>query len=166
MYGQDDAPPHASHYKPKFVSGARLPHAWIRIRTPEVGQNFRPLDVSYVKEWPANEVAARTASILDLCPFNSFTLVVGSRDAWSPRFEQLQERLSQKSVKIKVNLKASESDFEFVFPKQQQLFAQSTQIADGGGILVRPDQHILAITGPDDTVQEIEQVILSHLGFP
>ncbi|KAI0136212.1 FAD binding domain-containing protein [Xylariales sp. AK1849] len=163
VYGREQPPPHASHYSPKFVAGARLPHAWIKFQESKVPAHFTPIDVSYVKEWTGEEISGRAASTLDLCPFDSLTLIVGSRGAWGQRVQTCRGSLKRHNIQI--SLWASDTDFEFVYPKQEQLFAQGAQLADGGGILVRPDQHILAILDPEASTKDVGQLVLDHLGF-
>ncbi|ORY61761.1 FAD binding domain-containing protein [Pseudomassariella vexata] len=161
VYGSKHAPSNASHYTPKLIPGARLPHAWIKLHDPTQIPDFKPVDVSYVEEWSNDEIFARTASTLDLCHFNSFTVVVGSRDDWGRRYEELQDLLRGRH--IQVHLYALDADFEFVFEKHRMLFKQGSNMMRGGAILVRPDQHILAIVEPRASAAEILLVLLKHL---
>ncbi|KAK9792807.1 putative FAD-binding domain-containing protein [Seiridium cardinale] len=160
-YGEKEVPSHASHYTPKFVPGARLPHAWIKVRDGKALEPFEPLDVSYVKEWSSADVSARQTSIMDLCPYHSFTLIVGSRSGWEQRIGELQDRLQKR--KIQIRLWAAGTDFEFVFPKHEQQFDEGSRLNNGGGILIRPDQHILAVLGPEHKSSELERHVLHHL---
>ncbi|KAH8646339.1 FAD binding domain-containing protein [Xylariales sp. PMI_506] len=164
VYGSEEMPAHASQYSPKFIRGARLPHAWITFTSPKIPKDFRPLDVSYIKEWSSEDVEARTTSILDLCDYQSFTLIVGSRNAWKHRFEELQHTLRH-LTKIPVMIWAADSDFKFVFPNQAQLFERAIGLSDGGAVLVRPDQHILSILEPDAFIPDLMRALISHLGF-
>lgn len=150
-------PPHASHYTDKYVPGARLPHAWISFKEAQTPGLFRPLDVSYVKEWTEKDVSARQASTLDLCPYDSFTLIIGDRQAWEQRFKHLQKSLADT---FKIRLWSVNEDFGFAFPEQEKQFRQGFGLDSGGGVLVRPDQHILAVL---DEASFLEGHIYNHL---
>ncbi|KAH8201738.1 hypothetical protein TruAng_004090 [Truncatella angustata] len=163
VYGQKDTPSHASHYIPKFVPGARLPHAWISCGGSSVLSPHQPLDVSYVKEWSMEDISARKASILDLCAYDSFTVLVGSGGVWGRSFGELQQRLAKKGIKI--NRYTAPGDFDFIFPEQKRLFSNIAEFASGGCILVRPDQHILAKVKPTDAINDLERHVLHHLGL-
>lgn len=160
VYGINEAPAHASHYTPKFVPGARLPHAWIRFNGSAA---LPPIDVSYVKEFSEQDIKSRQYSTLDLCRHNCFTLLVGSRDQWSERFQALEAAL--KSRGFRVALAVACHDFDFVYEKQELLFANEGNLSSGGGLLIRPDQHLLRLVQPTDSVVSIEQSLLEYLGF-
>jgi hypothetical protein len=159
VYGQKEAPAHASHYTPKFVPGARLPHAWIS--RPDT--TIAAIDVSYVPEFSAEEVKAKTYSTLDLCDFDAVTLVVGSQEAWSARFDALT-KICEKS-NIKLRLYAADSTFKFVDPKGEALFDENVQLGSGGGLLVGPDQHVLEKLTADSTVDGLKATIFEFLGL-
>lgn len=162
VYGSDETPPHASHYKPKFVPGARLPHAWIKF-PPGKQLHLPPEDVSYVWEFTPTEVEERRYSTLDLCDFNAFTLLAGSRSHLVDRFNAASELLLQWPFKF--NLFASDSDFSFVAPAYEALFSEQGGLGKGEAILIRPDQHILARLGPNSSAEHIRDVICDHLGL-
>lgn len=155
------APAHASHYTPKFVPGARLPHAWIRIKGTAA---LSPIDVSYVKEFSEEDIKSRQYSTLDLCSYDRFTLLVGSRDQWAERFQALEAAMEQYGVRVV--LVVSHHDFDFVYESQEHLFAVEGKLSSGGGLLIRPDQHILRLVKPTDPVASIEKSLVEHLGFP
>lgn len=161
MYGNDEAPPHASHYIPKFTPGARLPHSWINVLSGKAPIPSSPIDVSYVKEYSEDEISNRTTSTLDLCGYDSFTMIVGSKSIWNQRVDELQTRLNAR--KIRLSLWASGLDFEFVFPHQKQLFLEEARILEDYGLLIRPDQHILALLRPTSTVDDVEGLVMNHL---
>lgn len=121
------------------------------------------VDVSYVREFSAEDVALRQYSTLDLCPFDGFTLLVGSREAWAGRFEQLESAMNQQGVKV--FLRAADEDFNFVGKEAASLFATQGNLNAGGGLLVRPDQHLLASVCPDDNEHTLRRVICQHLGY-
>jgi hypothetical protein len=163
VYGQTEKPPHASHYSPKFVPGARLPHAWIKLRSSGAQPQIEPLDISYVKELTPSEIDACRYSILDLCAFDTFTLFVGSIDTWAGHFEALQDALSDRGVKL--NLFAADRDFEFANEQHHDLFSSGAGFGAGGGVLVRPDQHILGRFEKGDTWEGLKNALEGHLGF-
>lgn len=159
VYG-GDPPTHASHFSPKFVAGARLPHAWIRLKT---SAELPPVDVSYIKEFSKDDIQSRKYSTLDLCPFDSFTLLVGSRSQWAGGFAALES--SVKSLRVKVCLRVAGEDFEFVDGKYEELFSLKANFNADGGLLVRPDQHLLRVLGPSDDGEAIITAVREHLGL-
>lgn len=122
-----------------------------------------PLDVSYVREWSAKDIQARRYSILDLCRFDSFTLIVGWKQAWSSRFADLKGVMAKCGVRLE--LKAADVDFGFVFTEQQRLFEENVRLGEGGGLLVRPDQHIMLKLSADTSVEEMSTVLRDHIGL-
>lgn len=120
------------------------------------------IDVSYTKELSQDEVEARKYSTLDLCPFDKFTLILGSRSAWSERFQDLQRSVRDYGVQV-CSCVAGE-DFDFVDQKYADRFANEVDLYTGGGLLIRPDQHILRILRTDDRAEELHTIILEHLG--
>lgn len=135
VYGRKEKPRHASHYTPKFVPGARLPHAWISPEAFVIPAGLAPVDTSYVWEFSPSEVRERQYSTLDLCPKDAFTLIVGHQIHWVARFEEIAERLSEH--KVKLQLCAVDHDFEFVLPEQRKIFEEQASLASGGGLLIR-----------------------------
>lgn len=163
VYGDNSVPPDASSYTPKFVPGARLPHAWIHIRISDFLVANAPVDISYVNELSAEYVAARQYSVLDLCAINSFTMVVGSQSSWLDKFRALRRSLAQRRVKL--NMFAAGEDFEFTNDLHRKLFADGVEFGSGGGLLLRPDQHILTRLSSETTAEEMEAEIVGHLGL-
>lgn len=163
VYGDKSVPPNASTYTPKFVPGARLPHAWIRIRNSNFLAQHAPVDISYVKELSPEFVAERQYSVLDLCAIDSFTLLVGSQSAWLERFKELRGALSQRGIKL--NMFAADEDFDFTNDLHRELFADGFELGNGGGLLLRPDQHILTRLSSGTTVGNMESDLLDHLGL-
>ncbi|KAL2285973.1 hypothetical protein FJTKL_07229 [Diaporthe vaccinii] len=160
VYGMNQAPAHASHYTPKFVPGARLTHAWITIKGTAA---LPPVDVSYVKEFSEQDIKSRQYSTLDLCSYDRFTLLVGSRDQWAEHFQALEAAMKQYGVGV--SLVAAHHDFDFVYERQEKLFAGEGKLSSGGGLLIRPDQQILRLVQPTDPVSSIEKSLVEHLGF-
>jgi len=106
---------------------------------------------------------ARRFSTLDLCAFDAFTLIVGSRDAWTERFDALKETMANWNLKL--CLYAGDSDFDFVSRSHRELFESGAQLSTGGGLLVRPDQHILAMLTKCSSVKDMKSALREHLGL-
>ncbi|KAJ9610537.1 hypothetical protein H2200_005314 [Cladophialophora chaetospira] len=140
VYGSQEIPPHASKYAPKFQVGARLPHAWIRMKD----SILQPVDVSYVDEFTKEDIELRRYSTLDLCDFDKFTLI---GDLEVP---------GVKTCRVG-------KDFEVIGSAGQE-WLQGAGLRDGGGLLVRPDQHILMVLTKDTQVEDVKQCMRRHLG--
>ncbi|RMJ18908.1 hypothetical protein CDV36_001412 [Fusarium kuroshium] len=162
VYGDKETPPHASKFSPKFTPGGRLPHAWIKPRRGAASFKLAPLDVSYVKEFHQDGINSRQFSTLDLLDFDSFTLIVSSRNAWATRFDQLHKLT--RSSGINLRLCSLDEDFEFVFEEQQDVYNKGSGILQGGGLLVRPDQHLLGCVNEKATAEDLALLVLAHLG--
>jgi hypothetical protein len=163
VYGDKSVPPNASKYTPKFVPGARLPHAWIHIRNSTFLAENAPVDISYVSELSSDDIAARQYSVLDLCAIDSFTMLVGSQSAWMEKYRELRRILGQRG--IKVNMFAADEDFSFTNELHRKLFADGVELGNRGGLVMRPDQHILTRLSSSTTAEEIQVDILEHLGL-
>ncbi|KAB5545740.1 FAD binding domain-containing protein [Coniochaeta sp. 2T2.1] len=163
VYGNKKTPPNASDFTPKFVPGARLPHAWIKAWPHSDALEMVPVDVSYVKEFGAQEIAARQFSTLDLSGIDSFTFLVASTEAWQTRFDKVRALLHQSGVEL--SIRSADRDFEFMDDKQKALFETGAGFPDGGGLVVRPDQHILGRLEEKMTAQDIAAVITRYLSI-
>ncbi|TQN67022.1 2,4-dichlorophenol 6-monooxygenase [Colletotrichum shisoi] len=162
VYGDDKPPASTSIYTPKFRTGARLPHAWIRIKSPSRDLPQQPIDLSYVEELSSEQVAARRFSTLDLVQPGTFSLIAGRRrSAWTRRFEESAEVLGYGGISL--CLWAADEDFVFCDEGHGRLFEQDGRLSHGGAILVRPDQHILECLGPETSVAEIVNCIARHM---
>lgn len=163
VYGSQEIPPHASLYRPKFVPGARLPHAWIKLLNPTIAQQTAPLDVSYVKEFSSEQVAECQFSTLDLCSFDSMTLIVSSHTGWQQSFKELQTVL--RSWNVRLRLRTVGTDFSFIHEKQARLYDQEAHFAVEGGLLVRPDQHLLGVFKSVAPSSDLASCIQRYLGL-
>lgn len=119
--------------------------------------------MAYVKEFSGQDVKSRQYSTLDLCMYDCFTLLVGSQNQWTVRFQNLEATMKRYGARIV--LVVAYRDFEFVFKEQEQLFTAEGQLGVGGGLLIRPDQHVLRLVQPKDSVACIEKSLVEHLGF-
>ena len=164
VYNSDSYNPrNASDFTAKFVLGARLPHTWIKPRRHLFNSHQKPVDLSYVDEVSAPFKDARRFTSLDLVPIDGFAMIVGMKRDWQNRFETLHYRLAIRGVKI-VRFVAGE---DFVFPvlKDGAAWMEQLGLSTGGGVIVRPDQHILMRFSKDGTGDEITDKILDHLGL-
>ncbi|OQE77006.1 hypothetical protein PENNAL_c0063G11820 [Penicillium nalgiovense] len=166
VYGATKPPAHASHYSPKFVPGARLPHAWISFPnqlSPETEAAKRsslpqkPVDVFYIKEFDEDQVRAFQWSTLDLCGPDSWTLVLGQEQE-IPHITFLQKHFNM--IGVRLNIWRLGVDFEII---RQSWFID--ELANGGGVLIRPDQHILARVSDGTNGEHLIMEVNKHLGI-
>ncbi|CAG8197121.1 unnamed protein product [Penicillium nalgiovense] len=166
VYGATKPPAHASHYSPKFVPGARLPHAWISFPnqlSPETEAAKRsslpqkPVDVFYIKEFVEDQVRAFQWSTLDLCGPDSWTLVLGQEQE-IPHITFLQKHFNM--IGVRLNIWRLGVDFEII---RQSWFID--ELANGGGVLIRPDQHILARVSDGTNGEHLIMEVNKHLGI-
>lgn len=161
VYGDRQIPENASVYEPVFIPGARLPHTWIRVLQPEL-IDLPPIDSSYVSELSEDELLAKQLSTLDLCPFDSFTLIATSH--WEGCFHKLQQLL-QDSIAPKVRLVIEGQGFKVQPGVHGQNWIERMGFNKDQAVLVRPDQHILACFSHEASAQDILQVLSGHLAW-
>lgn len=157
IYGDRQIPQNASVYKPACIPGARLPHAWIRILQPEV-VDLPPIDLSYVPELSEDELLAKQYSTLDLCSYDSFTLIATSH--WEERFDTLQQLLDTGTLKVRLVIEGQQFKVHGV---HGQSWIEKMGFDKDQAVLVRPDQHILACFSRDADVPEIINAVSTHL---
>lgn len=164
VYGDVKVPENASLYERKFVNGARLPHVWLK-RKPDVEwmRWMGPIDSSYVNEFTQGDVWAREWSVLDLCAYDAFTFFVGeeSKHSCLGYVEQIKAEMPSA---LKLNVVVLDEDFEVVMGKKGIEWMKEMGLKEGGAVLVRPDQHILALFGKGDLGQ-VTTVLKEHLGI-
>lgn len=163
VYGSDKIPSHASHYRPKFVKGARLPHAFINILDSKRTPSLRPLDLSYVDELNEAKRAQLQYSTLDLCRPDTLTLITGSQPEWHNLAEELHRRLND--VGLKVQLFQAGVDFSFISKGHEELFDTEAGLMGSGGLLIRPDQHILERVSTDMTASDLYRIVAEFVGI-
>lgn len=115
-----------------------------------------------MKEFSPQDIEARQYSTLDLCPFDKFTLITSSSSQWEERSKRLQEYVENHGVQICTRIVGEA--FDFVDQKHADIFTREVRLNTGGGLLVRPDQHILRVLHEDDGAEDLGAAILSHLG--
>jgi hypothetical protein len=156
-------------YTPRYVAGARLPHAWAYPLNSEAVLGVKPVDLSYVDELPIDDVQQRRYSTLDLCCFDSFTLLLGSGLTAQSRGRQVKDllRISAKGKAVPpLRVLQYGVDFTVRSGERADEFLDKFGLNDevGGGVLVRPDQHILLTLAEKTSVNEIVNAIMQHLG--
>ncbi|GAM88181.1 hypothetical protein ANO11243_062120 [Dothideomycetidae sp. 11243] len=161
VYGSTKTPAHASKYTPKFRPGARLPHAWITILSGQAQPELAPIDLSYVQELSNVELEAKQYSILDLCDYDGFTVLVGLGSRWRELAEQLRSDLAHLKIKILV----FGQDFEFASQEHKKLYGTWDVFGSGHGLVVRPDQHIMSLLSNEVTLESIRGSFREHLGI-
>lgn len=166
IYGHREIPPNASVYEPACVPGARLPHTWIKVLSPTLVE-LPPIDSSYVSELSKDELQAKQFSTLDLCPFDSFTLIADQTLAlhWEACFHELQQLLQDSVAPLKIRLAIEGQDFEVQPGVHGQDWIGLMGLRDGQVVLVRPDQHILASFGRELGAPELVGILSGHLAW-
>lgn len=148
-------------YEPKFVPGARLPHVWVEPSEALRNSLPAPTDLSYISEMSAADRATRRYSSLDLCAYDSFTVFVGSDDKI-----QVNDLKEVGLDQVPINLMVLDRDFVAQDSKEGRAWLEATGLERGCALIVRPDQHILAISSPDSEWKRLAQVIMEHLNLP
>lgn len=96
-------------------------------------------------ELSPEEVAARQFSTLDLCELDQFTLI---GDLEVPGVKTCR----------------AGKDF-MVIGQAGEDWLSRAGLKSGGGLLVRPDQHILMVLDVRTTVEDVQEVLKGHLGI-
>lgn len=161
VYGSEEIPPNASSYVPKFLPGARLPHAWIDFRQAEYKPPLQPINVSYVTELRKDEIETRKYSTLDLCSLDSFTMIVAKRRRWIDCLTAF--RKTELSSKLKIHLFGLDDDFRILEKSHRKIYESGLGAGDDVGLLVRPDQHIMMLMPMTITALELEAALRREL---
>lgn len=158
VYGDESIPDNASVYTPKFVPGARLPHAWMTISSEVLPNDLVPVDLSYVHEFTADDRKRRQYSTLDLCAYDSFTLLLPSRKSSDRDFSVFLERCQYRNISVNVFRMTDD------FVTESKEWTISSGLSGQGALLVRPDQHILLSVDATTTDDECWMALISFLG--
>ena len=149
-------------FTPEYAPGARLPHAWIR-PLHHAAVTDRPIDLSFVSELTASELAARQFSTLDLCALDSFTLITTQESDWFNRIAYLKRAVSPK---IPLRVLALGIDFEMIQDTDSgREWIGKSGLASGSAILVRPDQHVLMTFSSQTSPEELVKSLHGYLGL-
>ena len=160
VYGSNERPANASNFTPKFVPGARLPHAWIKPLGKAFTQRMNPLDLSYMSEFSKDEIEQRRYSSLDLCERNGFTMLVGRDSQWIQRINDLRTRPAGDLPPIYV--KALDEDFEMADAACAASWVDEMGLRKGKVAVLRPDQHILCFVLEHDSAASLIDNLCSH----
>jgi hypothetical protein len=147
--------PSTSQARGYRMRGSNLRDSTVIDRPPAV-------DVSYVSELSSEEIARRRFTTLDLCAPDSFTFILGSLESWDERIRQVRSRYAQSGPKVAVY--ALGADFELVPGPRADAWIDGAGLRNGGGLLVRPDQHILRQLQSETSAEEVLSSLESHLG--
>lgn len=163
VYGDRTIPKHASTFKPQFVPGARLPHAWIQPSELKATTEYPPVDLSYVSELSVSDAAVRQYSTLDLCKPDAFTLILPENaDHLDEQIKCLQARA--KLLRLRIDVYHLAIDFTVSTIPSGESWTEVSGILSGRGILVRPDQHILCTLTAEQTGAGLVQILDEFLG--
>ncbi|RHZ55176.1 uncharacterized protein CDV56_107902 [Aspergillus thermomutatus] len=168
VYGDTGIPECASVFQPVCRPGARLPHAWIRI-LPSADVQLPPIDSSYVSELSAEQVKWKEYSALDLCAFDSSTIIVDSARShqWGSYIEQLKEQLPAVIAStLSIRMLILGKDFELAPGAEGRRWIRLMGLEEGQAILIRPDQHILAcFDSATAEVRDLLHTLQDHLAW-
>ncbi|KKY16546.1 putative 3-(3-hydroxy-phenyl)propionate hydroxylase [Phaeomoniella chlamydospora] len=152
-------PANASLYIPKYTAGARLPHTWIAF--PESSSiPFPPhaVDLSYIDdhEMSASDKAQRKYTSLDLCARDEFTFILGKKELSRHILKVINDVKEVYSARgLKFRVVHLEDDFNIIEGQAGRNWITGTGIGDGqGGLLVRPDQHIILKLRGNETAKD------------
>jgi hypothetical protein len=162
VYGDNRIPDNASVYEPVCVPGARLPHAWIKLSDPEK-VHLPAIDSSYVGAHP-QKVAEMTYSTLDLCRFDTFTILVdeSSFSQFRPAFQKAFQEVAEMTASS-LSMQVVVMGLDFLLQPGQEKWDDVVPLKQGKVVLVRPDQHILAVLDRKDSAVHIVEALKSHL---
>lgn len=162
VYGSTIFPTHASHYKPKLVSGARLLHAWVKPQKHLFRSLPAPTDLGYVAELSANDLSRRRYSSLDLCSANEFTLFSNGDGLEHLTIDLEKAGLSH----VPLSSRALTRDFSVIDGAQGQSWLEAMGLNRGCKVIVRPDQHILGIfEAGSSCFEQMARALRQHLGL-
>lgn len=160
VYGDKTIPNNVSHFEPLCVPGARVPHAWIQI-SPGMVQ-LPAIDSSYVQELSGEQISEKQFSTLDLCRFDTFTLIVDQEHAshyhlTMEMFRSLPEHIAKI---LPLRLVVYRTDFTLQSGIENQSWPRLMGL-ETQAILIRPDQHIQAClpcnAGPETLLQSLRE---------
>ncbi|KAJ5570413.1 uncharacterized protein N7459_009843 [Penicillium hispanicum] len=164
VYGDMAIPQNVSHFSPSCVPGARLPHAWIHV-SPEMLQ-LPAIDSSYVQELSEELISQKQFSTLDLCRFDTFTLIVDEDHASHFRLtiEEMFTCLPEHVAKIlPLRIVVHGTDFVLQPGSENQRWVHLINLKKQA-ILIRPDQHIQISfscnAGPEIVLQSLKEHLM------
>jgi 2-polyprenyl-6-methoxyphenol hydroxylase-like FAD-dependent oxidoreductase len=162
IYGDTGIPANASHYTPTYTPGARLPHAWLGQIVPSIARQLQPVNLGYVHEMSFHEAKARSYSTLDLCGPDAWTVLLPSLNS---SMDQTAAELAGMHHSLKFHIFKLGREFDLLPGAAGAAWAQDSGLKSGSGLLVRPDQHILAVLNPETRSSDIFQLVQQFLGM-
>ena len=143
------------------MPGARLPHLWIRPSAELCLRLPPPVDLSYVPDMSLLDKTTCAYSSLDLCTHDAFTFITETRGA------DIEQAMSYfKNPPIPFQTAELGKDFHLYDNEKSRFWVDATRLKAGGVVLIRPDQHILALFDKSSLPLDIAKSIASHLGRP
>ncbi|KAF4415062.1 3-propionate hydroxylase [Fusarium acutatum] len=161
VYGDTNFPAHASHFKPTFRPGARIPHAWLRGSLPYSLPQLKPVNLKYVKEFGVEDIKARQYSTLDLCAPDAWTLLLPPND---DKVHAASCIITGSHKNTKFNSLTLGKDFDVVSGAARWEWLSESGLTLGRALLIRPDQHIFGSFGTEGEAQELGQKLSNFLG--
>lgn len=153
---------HSPEYVPLYRKGARLVHAWIKIKT-QCTHGLGPVDLSYLQgDLPSDKVKSWQFSTLDTIPPNSFVLFY-SGSSWGKKAAQIKTLFGQSNLPL-IALEVGK-DFDFVERKAGKTWQEGYGIGKSNALLIRPDQHVEAIIPSAQSSQAVVDSALYSLGL-
>lgn len=127
-----------------------------------------PTDLSHVHELSVEDQSLRQFSTLDLCRLDQFTLIVNSTPGQTERAKEIENlvKSSKVSTPPRLRIVTLGEDFEIIFKEKAEEWLDRFQLGSGqfGGVLLRPDQHILFLLTSQTTAQEAANAVREHIG--
>jgi hypothetical protein len=130
---------------------------------------FPSIDSSYVLELSEEQVKQKQYSTLDLCTFNSFTIVVDApwAERWKVYVKETQNRLPVAvKASLRVELAILGVDFDLEAGQKSLQWTDLMRLKEGQATLVRQVQHILSCfqsTTADSS--DLLQALQNHLAW-
>jgi len=140
-----------------------LPHVWIQPSSQISDRLPEPVDLSYVSDMTASERSQRQYSSLDLCACDKFTLLVSA--STEPIGMKAEVLALLNHLQIPLSVFQHGNDFSVREGDRSSSWTQKTGLASGGAVLVRPDQHILALFTNTFSAHDVASAIAKHFGF-
>lgn len=109
-------------------------------------------------ELDEKQIEERRWSTLDLCAPDAFTLILGAKDI-RLRSDVAEVRKYCEAKNLRLNIWHLDTDFKLIREKWL-----STKLNQTGGVLVRPDQHIMMVITDTTTGKDVISKINGHFG--
>jgi hypothetical protein len=102
--------------------------------------------------------------MLDLCAFDTFTLIVDK--SASERWQSVIEGAAARPPKVlKTNIAVLGEHFGLLACGKAEEWVGELRLEEGGGTLIRPDQHVLETWREVPTAEEVFNTLAEHLSL-